>query len=598
MLRLFPVRSPTLPPATHTNCVILGNKRITIVDPGTPYEDELLRLCTYIDEVVTKSNGKVVQVLATHHHFDHISGVAYLARRYAATVAAHSATFSLALASHLAAGPTLPTPDAAAGVVRDTTGHKNKHARRGTFIKGTEVIVMNDGDPVDVDDADWRVLHTPGHAAGHLCLEDASTGRVVAGDMVASTGTIVLEPPGVQTSRPSYSHSKSVRADAPATGNPGHSPTSEGPLVATTTPESVRESASRCSASTTTSSGGSTGSSTSSVGSARTLGHPTALRPFMPVGWDPSVPLLAGGDLDLYVGSLHRLLAGKPALLVPAHGAPRVDFDHPLAETAVARTFVVLPPADQAPPKMHEMPQRSSSAEGAGVAASEGPSALLTRYIAHRLARSVAVLRAVKKIAMRSDVKDAGVVGAPADAVADVGADDDRGRDMTAAAWDRGRSRSNGHTGRAVMQQHSSPTFMGCSTDAENPMALIAGEGGEWCVGPFGIVDVVYRDTIPRHVRPLAVQQVICHLAALQRRGAVRAVRRAKASATSALSLAQSEHLAGGSVGERPEITGTSSSSEWALVVWVPEPRLQEVVDELEAEIARLQRSGQEGAKM
>jgi glyoxylase-like metal-dependent hydrolase (beta-lactamase superfamily II) len=38
------------------------------------------------------------------------------------------------------------------------------------------------------------VLHTPGHAPGHVCLYDADDGSLVVGDMVASVGTILVEP--------------------------------------------------------------------------------------------------------------------------------------------------------------------------------------------------------------------------------------------------------------------------------------------------------------------------------------------------------------------------------------------------------------------
>ena len=37
--------------------------------------------------------------------------------------------------------------------------------------------------------------HTPGHASGHLCFEVEATGDLVAGDMVAGFGTIVIDPP-------------------------------------------------------------------------------------------------------------------------------------------------------------------------------------------------------------------------------------------------------------------------------------------------------------------------------------------------------------------------------------------------------------------
>jgi glyoxylase-like metal-dependent hydrolase (beta-lactamase superfamily II) len=38
------------------------------------------------------------------------------------------------------------------------------------------------------------VLHTPGHAWGHVCLWDDDSQTVVVGDMVASVGTILVAP--------------------------------------------------------------------------------------------------------------------------------------------------------------------------------------------------------------------------------------------------------------------------------------------------------------------------------------------------------------------------------------------------------------------
>jgi glyoxylase-like metal-dependent hydrolase (beta-lactamase superfamily II) len=38
------------------------------------------------------------------------------------------------------------------------------------------------------------VLHTPGHAPGHVCFFDETEGVALVGDMVASAGTILIEP--------------------------------------------------------------------------------------------------------------------------------------------------------------------------------------------------------------------------------------------------------------------------------------------------------------------------------------------------------------------------------------------------------------------
>src|SRR5205823_4859553 len=37
---LVPVRTPTLPPATHTNCYLVGGDEVVVIDPASPYEEE------------------------------------------------------------------------------------------------------------------------------------------------------------------------------------------------------------------------------------------------------------------------------------------------------------------------------------------------------------------------------------------------------------------------------------------------------------------------------------------------------------------------------------------------------------------------------
>ena len=41
----------------------------------------------------------------------------------------------------------------------------------------------------------FRVLHTPGHARGHLTLVETDSQAAIVGDMVAGVGTILIDPP-------------------------------------------------------------------------------------------------------------------------------------------------------------------------------------------------------------------------------------------------------------------------------------------------------------------------------------------------------------------------------------------------------------------
>ena len=68
-IQIFPVRTPTLPPATHTNVYLLeGKDGFSVVDPASPYPDEQ----TALDEALAEI--PIVEIVLTHHHIDHLSG--------------------------------------------------------------------------------------------------------------------------------------------------------------------------------------------------------------------------------------------------------------------------------------------------------------------------------------------------------------------------------------------------------------------------------------------------------------------------------------------------------------------------------------------
>ena len=79
-IRRVPVRTPTLPPATHTNVYVVGEGDLVVVDPASPYPEEQLALDTYLEERAA-AGERVIEVLLTHHHVDHVSGAAHLAAR-------------------------------------------------------------------------------------------------------------------------------------------------------------------------------------------------------------------------------------------------------------------------------------------------------------------------------------------------------------------------------------------------------------------------------------------------------------------------------------------------------------------------------------
>ena len=70
---LFPARTPTLPPATHTNSYALGTRDVLLVEPATPFEDERRAWLDWARGLASQGRH-LVAIFATHHHIDHISG--------------------------------------------------------------------------------------------------------------------------------------------------------------------------------------------------------------------------------------------------------------------------------------------------------------------------------------------------------------------------------------------------------------------------------------------------------------------------------------------------------------------------------------------
>ena len=153
---LVPVRTPTLPPATHTNCYVIGGDEVVVIDPASPYEEEQALL----DRVLEKR--KIREIWLTHLHRDHVSGANHLKQKRGVKIAAHPIT------------------------KRDLQGFVDVDR---TFGENERLELV--GKP------GWslRVLHTPGHARGHVCIFEEKNGSLITGDLMAGLGTVVIDPP-------------------------------------------------------------------------------------------------------------------------------------------------------------------------------------------------------------------------------------------------------------------------------------------------------------------------------------------------------------------------------------------------------------------
>ncbi len=161
---LCPLRTPTIPPATHTNCYLVGGDEMVVIDPGSPYPDQQEVLDTVVKRFIAQGR-RMREIIITHLHPDHIGGVMHLAEK-----------FNLPIATH-----------------RLTAEAINGEVRVDRLIEDDEVIEVHERST----GLTWRLraMWTPGHARGHLSFYEERTGSLLTGDCVVGFGTVVIAPP-------------------------------------------------------------------------------------------------------------------------------------------------------------------------------------------------------------------------------------------------------------------------------------------------------------------------------------------------------------------------------------------------------------------
>jgi glyoxylase-like metal-dependent hydrolase (beta-lactamase superfamily II) len=150
-----------------SNIYVLGD---TVIDSGTGFN--FTRLHTLL-KMLKMNFSAVKQVINTHGHFDHIGGNGYFLK---AKIAIHERD-----------APILEKADAQASYADFFDG---KLRPRPVDQK------LKDGQVLQVGGMALKVLHTPGHTPGHICLYNEKEGTLFSGDLVFSDGVGRTDMPG------------------------------------------------------------------------------------------------------------------------------------------------------------------------------------------------------------------------------------------------------------------------------------------------------------------------------------------------------------------------------------------------------------------
>lgn len=152
-----------------TNCYVAvcdETGEAAVVDPGWDGES--------LANHIKTSGWHVTHILVTHSHFDHVGGLAGLKEATGAPIYIHpEADRLLPAASRLAELWGLPIPDPPRGDV-----------------------MLSDGQELVVGTVQLDVIHTPGHAPGHVCFWGRELAVLFGGDVLFQGGIGRTDLPG------------------------------------------------------------------------------------------------------------------------------------------------------------------------------------------------------------------------------------------------------------------------------------------------------------------------------------------------------------------------------------------------------------------
>jgi glyoxylase-like metal-dependent hydrolase (beta-lactamase superfamily II) len=136
------------------NCYLVSDapdaRQVVVVDPGA--QPERIRAAL---------GGRAVErIVLTHRHFDHTGALTALVQASGAEVVAHALD--------------------ADAVCDPVTSGAVPHGLVPPSTPATATV--EDGDCVPVGSAHLRVIHTPGHTAGSMCLYDEEAAVLISGD--------------------------------------------------------------------------------------------------------------------------------------------------------------------------------------------------------------------------------------------------------------------------------------------------------------------------------------------------------------------------------------------------------------------------------
>ena len=154
LIKKITAPNPSVFTGQGTNTYLIGNKDITLIDPGPNIQE-------HIDEIIKLGDGNIKRIVVTHTHTDHSPAALPISK-----------ILNVPMYGRLVDG--------------DSSWEDE------TFSPD---VVLKDLDKIETKEYILQAIHTPGHASNHFCFLIKNLNCLITGDHIMDGSTVVIGPP-------------------------------------------------------------------------------------------------------------------------------------------------------------------------------------------------------------------------------------------------------------------------------------------------------------------------------------------------------------------------------------------------------------------
>jgi len=174
-----------LPAIEPVNVFLLAGDELVMIDSGDGMDSSMKKLSDELKNLGFELKD-ISTIINTHGHIEHFGGNAAIKDISGARILAHTLAVPLIEDMRNQVPPESELKD----LPEEISLYIRARSMMYEDLRTTNVdLQLEDNESIPIDDYSLRIIHTPGHTRGHICIYEEEDEILFAGDLIMEKGT-------------------------------------------------------------------------------------------------------------------------------------------------------------------------------------------------------------------------------------------------------------------------------------------------------------------------------------------------------------------------------------------------------------------------